>query len=143
VSQRLNTFLGASPELRQLSGRAARLLALQRLYEQLAPATLARASHVQQLEEKTLTLAANNGAVAAKLRQLAPELLRQLQNGGCEVTQIQVKVQVAHAAARRVAAPAKLGAAARQRLMELAVELPDSLLKNALQRLAGKAAGGR
>jgi hypothetical protein len=137
VSQRLNTFLGASPELRQLSGKAARLLALQRLYEQLAPATLARASHVQQLEGQTLTLAADNGAVAAKLRQLAPELLRQFQDGGCAVTGIQVKVLVAHASPRRVATPAKLGVGARQRLTELAEDLPDSPLKNALQRLAG------
>jgi len=80
VSQRLNSYFGASPELRQLSSKAGQLLALQRLYEQIAPASLMRHSHVLQLERQVLTLAANNGAIAAKLRQLAPELTLLLQN---------------------------------------------------------------
>ena len=139
MSQRLNSFFGASPELRQLSGKAGQLLALQRHYEQVAPASLLRSSRVLQLEGQILTLAANNGAVAAKLRQLAPELAMLLQNRGCEVTGIQVRVQVTLPAAEHLSAPATLSAAGRERLTELAVELPDSPLKSALQRLAQKA----
>ena len=138
MSQRLNSYFGASPELRQLSGKAGQLLALQRQYEQIAPASLIRYSSVLQLERQILTLAANNGAVAAKLRQLAPELTQQLQNRGCEVTGIQVRVQVTLPAAERTLTPPALSATGRQRLIELAVELPDSPLKSALQRLAQK-----
>lgn len=138
MSQRLNSYLGASPELRQLSTKVGALLALQQLYEQIAPASLIRYSRVLQLERQTLTLAANNGAIAAKLRQLAPELIKLLQNKGCEVTGIQVRVQVTLPAAEFTPAPATLSATGRKRLLELAVELPDSPLKSALQRLAQK-----
>jgi hypothetical protein len=135
VSQRLNSYFGTSPELRQLSRKAMGLLALQRHYEQLVPPTLARSSHVLQLEGQILTLAADNGAVAAKLRQLAPELTGQFRNKGCEVAGIQVRVQVS-SSSDRPPLPARLSAAGRKRLIESAAELPDSPLKDALQRLA-------
>ncbi len=113
-------------------------MALQREYEQIAPASLIRYSHVLQLERQVLTLAANNGAIAAKLRQLAPQLTHALQNRGCEVTGIQVRVQVTHTARERTPKRPAVSAAGRKRLIELAVELPDSPLKYALQRLAQK-----
>lgn len=138
MSQRLNSYFGASPELRQLSSKAGQLQALQRHYEQIAPASLIRYSRVLQLEQQILTLAANNGAVAAKLRQLVPELTRTLQNKGCEITGIQVKVQVTLPAAECTPTPPTLSATGQKRLIELAVELPDSPLKSALQRLANK-----
>jgi hypothetical protein len=138
VSQRLNSFFGSSPELRQLSSKAAQLLVLQRHYEQLAPASLIRYSRVLQIERQILTLAANNGAIAAKLRQIVPELTRLFQNKGCEITGIQVRVQVTFPAAERTHPPPMLSAAGRKRLIELAGELPDSPLKSALQRFAQK-----
>jgi hypothetical protein len=138
LSQLLKSYFGASPELRQLSGKAGQLMALQRLYQQVAPASLGRYSGALQLEQGILTLAANNGAIAAKLRQLAPELIRQLQDLGCEVTVIQVRVQVTLPATEHPSIPYTLSAAGRKRLTELAVELPDSPLKSALQRLANK-----
>jgi hypothetical protein len=136
VTQRLNAYLGASPELRQLSGKAGQLLFLQRLYEQVAPASLLSSSHVMQLEQQILTLAANNSAVAAKLRQLAPELAKSLKNRGCEVTGIQVRVQVSFRPATQSPMPVVLSNAGEKRLTELAEQLTDSPLKNALQRLA-------
>jgi hypothetical protein len=137
VSQRLNSYFGTSPELRRLSGQARELLALQRHYEQLAPPALARFSHVLQLERQTLTLAAGNGAVAAKLRQLAPELLRQLQDRGCEITEIRVRVQVGLPPAKCHGVPVRLSAAGRRQLIDSAEKMPDSPLKSALRRLAG------
>lgn len=138
MSQRLNSYFGASQELLQLTRKAGRLAGLQRLYEQLAPVSLARASHVLQLEQNTLLLAADNGAVAAKLRQLAPQLALLFQNGGCEVTGIQVRVQVSAPPVKPAAVPATLSATGRKRLTELADTLPDSPLKSSLQRLAAK-----
>ena len=137
VSKRLNSYFGASQELRRLSGKAEQLLALQRLYARLAPPSLTRASRVIAAEQQTLVLSADNGAVAAKLRQLAPQLAGQFQNAECEVTRIQVRVQVANPPARRASTPMRLSDAGQKRLAELAGELPDSPLKNALRRLAG------
>ena len=138
MSKRLNSYFSVSQELRQLSRKAAQLVALQRHYERLAPPSLMRASRVLQLEHQTLTLAADNSAAAAKLRQLVPELVTLFQGAGCEVTGIRVKVQVARPPITYTPIPALLSATARQQLIGLAGKLPDSPLKNALQRLAKK-----
>ncbi len=136
ASQRLNSFFGASPELRQLARQVDLLQALQRHYEQVVPSSLKQSSRVQQLDDKILTLAADNGAVAAKLRQLAPELTRLFQNRGCEVTGIRVRVQVSAPPAGRVATPAGLNDSARRSLLDSVRQLPESPLKSALQKLA-------
>jgi len=141
VSKRLNSYFSVSLELRQLSRKAEQLVALQRHYERLAPPSLMRASRVLQLERQTLTLAADNSAIAAKLRQLAPELTILFQGAGCEVTGIQVKVQVALPPIKYTPIPALLSATGRQRLIDLADKLADSPLKNALLRLAKKGNG--
>ncbi|MDX8399093.1 MAG: DciA family protein [Gallionellaceae bacterium] len=131
----MNSYLAGNPELRQLSNKAGQLTALQRQYEQLAPISLIRHSHVLHLQQKILTLAANNGAIAAKLRQLAPELIQLLQNRGCEVTVIQVRVQVSVPPPVHTVTPARLSEAGKKHMTELAEKLADSPLKNALQRL--------
>ena len=136
ASQRLNSFFGASPELRQLARQVDALQAVQHHYEQITPSSLKLSSRVQQMEGTTLTLAADNGAVAAKLRQLVPELVRMLQNRGCEVTGILVRVQVSLPPAELANTPRELNEAARQNLLDSVRQLPDSPLKSALQRLA-------
>jgi hypothetical protein len=143
LPQRLNSFFTRNQELRQISGKVRQLRAIQLLYEQVAPPSLLRSSHVAQMEHNLLTLAANNSAVAAKLRQMTPELVRQLQLHGCEVTGIQVRVQVTSPSVTRTAAPSSLSAQGQQQLSELAKTLGDSPLKSALQRLAGKRKGGQ
>ncbi|MEQ1740894.1 MAG: DciA family protein, partial [Candidatus Nitrotoga sp.] len=82
MSKQLSSYFNASQELRQLSHKVDQLLALQRHYEQIAPPSLVRASHVMQLNQQTLDIAADNGTVAAKLRQLAPEFTQLFQNRG-------------------------------------------------------------
>lgn len=136
VSLRFNSYLDASPELHRLADKAEQQRALQRHYEQIAPPSLARASHVVYLERNILLLAANNGAVAAKLRQLAPELARLFKDKGHEVTGIQVRVQVTTPPLKRSATPTTLSVNGRQTLNDMADKLPDSPLKSALQRLA-------
>ncbi len=95
MSQRLSSYLNATQELRQLSSKVDQLLSLQRHYEQIAPPSLVRASHVMQIDQQTLVIAADNGTVAAKLRQLAPGFTQLFQNGGYEIIGIQIRVQVA------------------------------------------------
>ena len=143
MSQRLNSYFDSSQELRQLAHKVEQLFSLQRHYEQAIPSSLARTSHVMQLDQQTLTLAADNGAVAAKLRQLAPRLAHLLQQCGHEVTAIQVKVQVALPPIPHLNSPAALSTAGQKQLLASAEKLPDSLLKNALQRLARKNIRGK
>ena len=127
--------------MRQLSHKVAELRALQRQYEQFIPASLVRASRVMHLEQKTLTISADNGAVASKLQQLTPALAESFQTNGFEITVIQVRVQVASSPAPCRSSPATVSIAARQRLVALAEKLPDSPLKKALQRLATSKSG--
>lgn len=112
------------------------LLILQRHYEQIAPPSLVRASHVMQIDQQTLLIAADNGTVAAKLRQLTPGFTQLLQNRGYEITGIQIRVQVALPIAMRPLRSTSLNAIGRQQLVDFTVKLKDSPLKTALQRLA-------
>jgi hypothetical protein len=59
-----------------------------------APPDLIQASRVVNSRNGMLVIAADNGAVAAKLRQLAPRLLKNLQKQRAQITGIQVQVQV-------------------------------------------------
>lgn len=136
MPQRLNSYFHASHELHQLSRQVAQLVALQRHYENFAPTPLVLASHVVQLTQQILVIAADNSAVAAKLRQLSPRLTQYFQDNGHEVTGIQIKVQVSSSPPARRSSPRALSLAAQQKLVTLAEQLPDSPLKQALQRLA-------
>ncbi len=135
MSQRLNSFFADSPELRELTHRARQLAAAQRAYCKATPPTLARASRVIGFERHTLTVGADNSAVAAKLRQLAPHLLDQLHGDGMEVTGILVKVQVSQPAAPRARAPLAIQENGRRHIAEAAGKMKDSPLQSALQRL--------
>ena len=112
-------------------------------YAHIAPPSLLRASHVIQLEQNVLILAANNSAIAAKLRQMTPEFVSQLQLRGCEVTGIQVRVQVNTPPDTYTTAPASISVEGKQLLNELAETLADSPLKRAIQRLAATKKSGQ
>jgi hypothetical protein len=132
----LNAFLDSNQDLRRLSQQVNRLAALQRHYQQLAPASLSRSSHVMQLDGQTLIIGADNGAVAAKLRQISNELISSFLTRGCEVTGIQIRVQVRIQPQVEPPRPRKVGKNGKKALEEFAVELEDSPLKDALKRLA-------
>ncbi len=142
MTQRLNSYFSSSPELRHISGKVGQLRAYQTHYAQVAPPSLLRSSQVLLVEQGILTLAANNSAVAAKLRQMTPELVEQLQLHGCEVTGIQVRVQVTLPPNIHPATPTTLSVRGKKQLIDLAATLSDSPLKSALQRLADKTKSG-
>jgi hypothetical protein len=135
VPHRLKTFLASNTELRQLSSKAEQLTTLQQHYESISPPNLARNSHVLKLDQQTVIIAANNGTVATKLRQTIPELISLFQARGCEITGIQIKVQVNAPPPVVLPKPLILGKAARDALNKLDENLPDSPLKAALRRL--------
>lgn len=135
MAQRFKSLLSGSQELRPLLTKAAALSALQRHFMAVAPPRLAQSIQVLSLQSGTLTVAVGNAAVAAKLRQLAPELVVMLRNRSCEVSRIHVKVQVSFQRSQPAATPRKLGKTARDALSELSQTLGDSPLKLALKKM--------
>lgn len=138
MAQRFNSLLRGSQALRPLLAQTQVLANLQGHFASVAPPYLAQTCQVLGLRHGTLTIAAANASAAAKLRQLAPELAARLQNRGCEVSGIRVKVQVTHVEHPRAGPARKLGETARSALHDFSKSLDDSPLRKALERLAEK-----
>ena len=136
MPHRLNAFLASTDELRQLSSKAKQVNVLQQHYKLLAPPSLLQASRILQLRQQVVVIAADNGAVASKLRQMTDELISLFQARGCEVTGIQIKVQVTAPPPVGSSQPRILSKVALDTLTRLEENLADSPLKTALRRLA-------
>ena len=133
----IGNLLGAADELKALAAKTRRLRELQKLYCGSAPRELASSSRVKNLRAGTLFIAADNAAVAAKLRQLAPTLLVSLRESEAEITGIRIEVQVSGRLQERVPQSRKtpLTPDAIQEFDALAKRIPDGNLKAALARL--------
>jgi hypothetical protein len=138
VINRPFAFLDSNRELRQLADKAQQLQKLQRQYAQLVSAALLPTSRVQRLDQTVLTIAADNGATAAKLRHTSYDLIEAFQKLGLTLTEIRIKVQVEVTPPIAVVPPRVISNEARQELTDLANTLQDSPLKASLNRLAQK-----
>lgn len=138
MAQHFKSLLNGNPELFSLASKTEALLALQRHFMSVAPPHLAQFSQVLSLKQGELSIAATSATAAAKLRQLAPELAAMMQNRGCEVSGIRVKVQVAVNYVPPKQPSRKLGKPAQDALSELGTSLGDSPLALALKRLSEK-----
>lgn len=114
------------------------LTALQHHFDSVAPPHFAQSSQVLGLQFGTLSLSVANATIAAKLRQLAPELATLLRSRGCQVSGIRVKVQVSFDRSRPKPAPHMLSEAAKSALNALSSSIGDSPLKLALEKMAHK-----
>jgi len=135
----LEDCLKADAGLARFSNHAARLTRLQRYFESVTP--LARQSRVANLKLGRILIYAATNAVAAKLRQIEPRLVRVFQAEAAEVTGIEIRVQPGRQN-RPTPMPARagiIGAQQKQGLTSLADRLPsESPLKAALRRLVGR-----
>jgi hypothetical protein len=134
----VDNYLRSSKELVRLGKKADKLIALQRVYETIAPPHLASCGQVVNLKSGKVVVLASNGAAAAKLRQIAPSLTDGFVSSGLEVTGVEVRVQVARheAVAVEEARTRMLGARTRKQLYDLSEQLPESSpLRTALERL--------
>ena len=116
-----------------------RIAALQRVYETLAPSGLPRSSRVANLTAGELLLITESGAVAAKLRQIAPRLTSRFREAGVEITGIRVDVQAD--VQETQSKPLKnniLTQTGRKELAALAADLDTSPLKSAIAALLSK-----
>jgi len=135
LAQRFKSLLSGNRELYPLLAKAQALSVLHRHFICVAPPYLAQSSQVLGLKSGILSIAVANATVAAKLRQLVPELIIMLQNRGCEVSGIRVKVQVSFVISPPKSTPRKLGKPARDALDKLSQSINDSPLKRALKKM--------
>lgn len=130
-----HSFLSTAPNLQALLQQAEKLLALQAAWNEAAPKPLAAASVAGAMRGQTLIVYARNGAVAAKLQQLAPSLLEKIQKRGIEVTAIRVDVQIESPPPGKKQKDLTVSQNALASLTQLEQNLADSPLKNALRTL--------
>jgi hypothetical protein len=137
--ERIGTLFDRLPELQPMAQKAQRLRALQTLLAASLPAGLAGATAPVISETGELVLFADNGAVAAKLKQMAPRILVLLRQRGIEATGIRVQVQLSSRSKPLLQKQISLSATAGETLGELAGRISDPALRSALQRLARRA----
>ncbi|MDR0578359.1 MAG: DUF721 domain-containing protein [Candidatus Accumulibacter sp.] len=137
----LEDFLDSPDGAGKVLAHARLLLRLSRLYREIAPAYLSEASRLVNYRPGTVVIHAANGAVAAKLRQLAPTLADGFSRRGIECAAVQVKVGVGELPARPGNSRQKpLSRQAFQTLGGLREALPDSSLRQAVDTLIQRSA---
>jgi hypothetical protein len=138
TSERIGLLIDRLPQLQSLNRQVRRLVALQAILTEVLPDTLASSTTVALSTAAELVLFADNGAAAAKLKQLAPRILIFFRQRGHEVTAIRVQAQVR---IRHNPLPRKqisLTPTARRAISEFCATLDTSPLKSALERLGGR-----
>jgi len=138
--KRVGLLIDTLPELRALNREIRQLTGLQRALAEVLPHNLAAFATVASVNAAEMILFADNGAVAAKLRQMTPRILTSLRDRGYEITGIRLQVQVG---IRDNPLPPKqifISAEARNVIDSLTERLDSSPLKSALKRLARQGA---
>jgi hypothetical protein len=139
-TRKLSALISDNAGLTALSRATQCIAALQRLYVVCAPPDMAQASRVVNNRDGMLVIAADNGTIAAKLRQQAPRLLKNMQKQGGEVTGIRVQVQVGRPAPTPKARAGKtpLTIDSIDNFEKLSKQVKDPDLGSALARFAAR-----
>lgn len=136
----LDSFLTSTDGAGQLMAHARLLLKLAHIYECVAPAHLGQASRVANYKSGIVVIHADNGALAVKLKQMAPSLATEFLKRGVECNGLQVKVQARENPRQSSTSTQKpLSAGTGRTLTELAGSLPASPLREALEHLVAHA----
>jgi hypothetical protein len=124
------------------SARRRQEVELTRLLRKHLPRPIADRVRVADARDGVLELAASAGAIAATLRQRAPDLRTSLARDGLDFQEIRVRVQVAALTSARVA-PTQRPWDSRDAtpLFDLAERLDDGPLKAVLSRWSRRARG--
>jgi hypothetical protein len=86
-------FLDKNADTGRLMAHARLLLKLSRRFETIAPAPLRNAARIANYKSGKVVIHADNGAVAAKIRQMSRRLCDELSTGATQCSDIEVKVQ--------------------------------------------------
>ncbi len=137
----LETYLESAEGAAKVIAHARLLIKLARLYQEIAPPHLGRASSLVNYKSGTVVIHASSGAVATKLRQLAPTLTDGFSKRGVECNGVQIKVQAPESSPQSTTSTIKpLTARAAGELQSLRDALPASPLRDALETLIARAA---
>lgn len=137
----LENYLQSADGAGKVLAHARLLIKLAHLYQGMAPAHLCQASCVANYKSGIIIIHAVSGAVAAKLRQLAPTLVNEFLKRGVECNEVQVKVQAHEIKSQsRDATQKPLSARTSGELSGLAGSLPLSPLRSAIETLLSRAA---
>lgn len=137
----LENYLHDSEGAGKVLVHARLLIRLAGLYAEIAPTHLARASRVANFKSGVVVIHADSGAIAAKLRQMAPTLVDQLSQRGIECSGVQVKVQARdQREPARAPAHKPLSVRTSEELAALSSSLPTSPLRRALEGLLARSA---
>lgn len=141
----LGDFLNSDDAMARLSAHAGHLQTLQRLFESTVPAMLARSSRVANFKQGVVIVHAENGAVAAKLRQISPRLSEDFRSKGEQVTEIRIRVQPLDIALQQRPGLRgnPIGEMGRASLTRLSATLPEGRLRDALEMLLARSDGKR
>jgi hypothetical protein len=134
ATDRIGKLLHRLPELQVLAPRLRRIANLQTVLAKILPANLA-STPLAISDTGELLFYAENGAIAAKLRQIAPRVFMSLQQRGVEVTGIRVQVQVGFRHKPLRQKQILLSSPGRAAIMDLAKRLDNSPLRRALTRM--------
>jgi hypothetical protein len=140
-SRSIGYLLNSLTDLEAIRVRAQRIAALQQAYLAAVPRELAQASAVGYETQGTLALLAANGAVAARLRHLAPRLLLTMQKQFPQVKAIRIEVQLVRSTNRGPRPIRRIGATGVENLRALESRLADGPLRDAVRRLIRREAG--
>ena len=137
----LEDFLDAADGAGNVLAHARLLLRLANLYQEIAPAHLRQASTIANYKSGIIVIHATSGAVAAKLRQLAPSLADGFSKRGVECNGLQVKVQAHKSETQsRTSTQKPLSTQTSQELTQLRNALPEGSLRDALETLLERSA---
>ncbi len=136
-----NAFLQAEPALKPLLEQLGELNYLQGLVRELVPRAVAALAQVGSFREGTLVLTAKNGAAAAKLKQVLPELEEKLSQRLSQPIELKVNVGTIQwdespptsRKSKRTMSPVALDS-----MRKLAAELPASGLKQEVVTLLNR-----
>lgn len=136
----LENYLEAAEGAGSVLTHARLLMKLAHLYQGIAPAHLGQASCVANYKSGIIIIHAVSGAVAAKLRQLAPTLANEFSKRGVECNEVQVKVQAPEIKSQsRTSTQKPLSHRTGEELAGLAGAMPKSPLRAALETLLARA----
>jgi len=141
MHKQLENYLEAAEGADKVLAHARLLMKLAHLYTELAPTHLGQASCVANYRSGTIIIHATNGAVAAKLRQMAPTLANEFAKRGAQCSEVQIKVQAREIQSQsRTSTQKPLSVRTSRELGCLAGSLPASPLRSALESLLDRAA---
>ena len=134
-------YLDSDAATSRVMAHARLLQKLSRRFEAVAPSGLRHAARVANYKSGKIVIHADNGAVAAKIRQMSQRLCVELSKGGAECSDMEVKVQPRQNPYQtRTSTLKPLSDKAFCMLQSTAKNLPEGPLRRALDTLLQRAA---